>query len=214
MPPKEWLLTMGVDARVFLIDTGFESQPDVEPYEYRSFTGDKSDPSRHGSLMARLIACRDERQLGWAPLCRLYIAKAIGGARCRHILEAMEWAIEGGAQVVSMSFAYDVEYPPIAKAIEKLHEMNAICLAAKAAGLRYPHGHAHVVPVCGLDDPGPGLKTTNRAARRPGDGPGTEWRGPSVSTAIMAGVAACAKAYDPSITAEAFRRRLGSNYAK
>lgn len=205
MIPFEWFHTLGAGAKVLVLDTGCDD-PHVEAEHFTPAS--RRDPMRHGSMVCRSIASRDPATFGMAPFCTLRVAGTI--TNYKGLEAALEWGLEWKADVVTMSLGWAPHTDGIFEKLRLLDEQGAICLAAHSPFLKYPHSLPYVLAVGSIDDPAyKGLRTLAVTHRTKQDGPGKPWRGTSVATAMMAGVAACAKSYDPEIRREGFLTQVG-----
>jgi hypothetical protein len=205
--------TLGDGVKVFVLDAGLIATPFVSPAEVKTFTAtDTTDLRGHGTRMAEIIASRDPGDLGIAPECDLYIAKVVEvGQGTSPIVRALRWAKNAGAQVVSMSFAYRTPDPDVDQALAELDAAGCICLAAYNAALPYPAACEHVVS-CGTleSDADADALTVGEVTKRTPAGPLRPYRGSSISTAVLAGIAACAKSFQPSLTRSQFLAALAA----
>lgn len=207
--PVEWMATMGNGVRTVVIDTGFDpATPWVFPHEVRSFLldGQLGDPTDHGSQVASIIAGHSPTHMGMAPACDLYIARAVDSNRHWDPLrDAMQWALQLKAQVVNMSFAFEETDREFFDLIWQLAKTGCIIVAAHAPSRPWPHRHPAVISVA-ADDlvehaaiAAPGMTSPPLKMRS-----GKLFRGSSVASAIVAGIAACAKAADHTLTRQQF----------
>lgn len=199
--------TLGRGARVLILDTGFDpATPWVFPAEVRSFG--YPGPPRHGSAIASIIACQSPACLGIAPACELFIASVVSSRRWDHHLAALRWAFDLRPHVINMSFAFSgVLEPAFAMGLGDLERTGTIMCAAYHPHLPQPHTHPAVVPVSGAS-PGGRLRTGRDECTLHPCHAGTPFRGVSAATAVASGIAACAKAYDPSLTKDSWLARL------
>ncbi len=110
--PKEARAALGSDVRVGLLDTGLDrSHPDlarVASDHCRDFTGDgPEDWQGHGSHCAGILAGRGSTEGGGvAPRAELFMGKVFdssGNASLAAILGGLDWLVESGVQVLSLS---------------------------------------------------------------------------------------------------------------
>ena len=208
--PSNWMDTMGVGAKVMVIDTGFNPDPNVVAVATRTFIGGGTGDiaGMHGTMMARIVAGRDPTDAGFAPRCTLWLAKAVGlTPGLSGIQSALQWALDEAVDVVSMSFVYSGDFPKIHALLTKLDARGSILLAAHNLDKKYPHSYPEVISVAQSGLKGQGnIRTLGEFPRARGK----TIRGSSVSTAVMAGIAACAKSYDPKITRASFESALSA----
>jgi subtilisin family serine protease len=116
----------GDGVKVAVLDTGIDtSHPAFSGVELvrRNFTGESDDDTHgHGTHCAGTIFGREVRgkRIGVAPGVRsALIGKVLGrdGGGSDVILEAIEWALQNGAQVMSMSLRID--FPGLVADLER-----------------------------------------------------------------------------------------------
>lgn len=128
--PEQWRQTQGQGVRVALLDTGLEhTHPDLRGAvdELRDFTGSPSgalDRVGHGTHTAGIVGARrnDRGVVGVAPECRLLIGKVLGddGSGADDAVAAgIDWAVQAGADVISMSLGSPTPSAAIAAAVAR-----------------------------------------------------------------------------------------------
>lgn len=216
--PQDWMMTMGQGAKVMILDSGFINAQDyLVVTEARNFSKNKMNwDARHGDVIAHLIGSRDPLCLGIAPRCELYIAKVWDGecmADWSGYEKALDWAIFENVDVVNMSFAaFDIS-AKMKEQLEMLDGWGTILVAAHA-GPRWPAVCPHVVPVGPMrHDLPPGVLRVSRPFQNGEWGHLEPITAASYATAIVSGVAACAKSFNPGITRPSFVDRATDNPA-
>lgn len=127
--------TRGEGARIAVIDTGVDpSHPDIDldawaefDAEGRRVDGDPHDPNGHGTGMSGIATGGDASgtRIGVAPDADLLVARQDPDGVLASSIAGLEWAVENGADAVSMSF----EFGPLAhEAIEPFS--NAVAAGA------------------------------------------------------------------------------------
>lgn len=211
--PKEWTDTLGVGAKVFVLDSGFRKPSPFVVKEARNFsTLNMQSLSEHGHHMCEIIAGQDPLNIGHAPYCDLYVAKVWDAkpAVWDRYEAALDWAIHEKADVVSMSFAMLNISQGMLDRFKILEQQGAICCAAYS-GFGWPHGCPEVI-ACGRigRNQGKGDVNVGDIIIPSPQGRFTARSGTSVATACVAGIAACAKAFEPSMTRLAFLVHLAT----
>jgi len=151
-----WRHTKGEGIKVAVLDTGIAlSHPDLRDAitEAEDFTGSRSGPSDtlgHGTAVAGIIAARENTSgvIGVAPKSKLLVAKVLddnGSGSLPALISAIEWAVEKGADIISMSLGTIDE-------VQGLH--RHIKEASKKAKL-----------ICAAGNEGPDLGTVNHPAK-------------------------------------------------
>ena len=106
----------------------------------RNFTGGEPDDywdaklDGHGTHVAGTIGARKDAGpiIGFAPECQLIIGKCLnnGSGSSRGIADAINWSVDQGADVISMSLGASQPSPEIAGAIEKAVTAGVFVIAA------------------------------------------------------------------------------------
>nr|WP_212839579.1 type VII secretion-associated serine protease mycosin [Catellatospora sp. IY07-71] len=228
-------ITTGSGVTVAVIDSGVDgTHPDLQgsvlPGVDLSSEGPGDghrDASGHGTSMAGLIAAHGKVR-GIAPDAKIlpvraFTTEGFGGVTRESIL----WAVEHGADVISISAGGDSADPGVRRAIDEALKRDVVVVAA--AGNRpadqqviYPAAFPGVVAVGAVNKDGvqSSLSVTGPAVvvAAPGDditstGLKHRWSngsGTSGATAIVAGAAALIRAQFPDLSAVEVVRRLTS----
>ena len=196
--------TLGRGVRVVMLDSAYRPTPHVYPKEIRRFI--KGGESWHASKVAQIIASMDPSQIGIAPASELYVGEVAGNltAGWGSMCDALDWAISLRADVVTMSFACTESQQKADARLEALDASGCLCLASYNSLLHWPHRLSSVISV-GLESHQVTCDVRSRGESNVTvDGQREVFRGTSAACALMAGMAACAKAKDPSINRQAF----------
>lgn len=131
----------GIGTKVAVLDTG-GSEHDLlpDPIEARSFISGENwkDGNGHGTHCAGTILGRRNSSgplIGVAPAASLLVGKVLsnsGSGSSQAITDGIYWAIEKGADVISMSLGSGSPYAPMQKAIAAAWEAG--CIVVSAAG--------------------------------------------------------------------------------
>jgi len=129
---KLWDHTLGDGIRIAILDTGITpNHPDlqhaIKESRCRDFTGSvygARDIRGHGTHCAGLIAGRhtSNRKIGLAPASELIVAKVLPDRRPAQetdFLSAVDWCLEQGADVFSMSLGNQTETPVLREAVDR-----------------------------------------------------------------------------------------------
>jgi subtilisin family serine protease len=151
----------GKDVKIAILDTGFDfTHPDFagRVIHRKSFVGRQAkDREGHGTFCAG-IAGGDRKgksggRYGVAPGSRLYVGKILddaGEGSDGQALAGIEWALEKGCQVISMSFGAAVEagtaYSAIFEDVAKTAMANN-CLLIAATGNESDRAEGVIAPV-------------------------------------------------------------------
>lgn len=216
--PDVWTQTMGDGVKVAVLDTGIDlDHPDLADaiVEVKDFTGEGvEDGNGHGTHCAGIIGARlnDTGFVGVAPRCQLLIAKVLtnqGGGAFHWIANGVLWAVEQGADIISMSLggAYSSNrlYQAVHVALAK--GVKVLCAAGNEGSLfqnsiGYPGRYGGVITVASHDENGNRSGFSSRGGEidvmAPGshiwstyrDGGYAELSGTSMATPFVAGLAA------------------------
>ncbi len=129
----------GADVKVAILDTGIDyNHPDLDDnfdtallgYDFVNDDADPKDDNGHGTHCAGIVAAEDNEEgvVGVAPGADLYAVKVLDSGGSGYVSDAVagiQWSIENGTQVISMSFGGGFYS----------ESMEAACDAADAAGI-------------------------------------------------------------------------------
>jgi subtilisin family serine protease len=133
--PKLWKTTKGENITVAVLDTGVHAEHPalrgrvkdfvvIDPLGRRIVAKPAFDCDRHGTHVCGTIAGGKTSQkvsIGVAPEAKLLVgAVLIGECTIRTLLEGISWAIEKGANIISMSLGFKYYEPLFAKVFENL----------------------------------------------------------------------------------------------
>jgi subtilisin family serine protease len=168
--PEVWVQTMGEDVKIAVLDTGIDlNHPDLASaiIESADFTGDGvEDLNGHGTHCAGIIAARKNNIgfIGVAPKSELIIGKVLsnqGRGSYEWIVKGINWAVEKGAEIISMSLggsaSNNSQYKAINMALAK--GKFIICAAGNEGSLYqnsigYPGRYGGVITVASHDQNG------------------------------------------------------------
>jgi subtilisin family serine protease len=139
--PDHWKQTAGQGIRVAVLDTGIDAtHPDLASAidGTRDFTNSPigtNDAQGHGTHTAGIIAARKNNLgvVGVAPECRLLIGKVLGddgSGLGSWVAAGIDWAIEQGADVISLSLGSPSPDPTILAAIQRAAAKGKFIIAA------------------------------------------------------------------------------------
>ncbi|VTR93195.1 peptidase s8 : Subtilase family protein OS=Lyngbya aestuarii BL J GN=M595_2213 PE=3 SV=1: Peptidase_S8 [Gemmata massiliana] len=136
-----WKQTKGKGATVAVLDTGYDhSHRDLKNQVTASkdFTGSRSgdsDVNGHGTHCAGIIAAEENGVgvIGVAPQAKVLAGKVLGdngSGLSTWIAAGIDWAVENGADVISMSLGSDAPDSRIEAAVKRALAKNVIVIAA------------------------------------------------------------------------------------
>lgn len=133
-----WSRTKGENVVVAVVDTGIDyKHPELKDRVIggKDFTGsnDFMDDNGHGTHVAGIIAASGRKISGVAPNTNLLAVKALdkdGGGRDQDVADGIAWAVENGAEVISMSFGSADPSPVVRQALRFAYKKGAVLIAA------------------------------------------------------------------------------------
>ncbi len=133
-----WDRTKGENVVVAVIDTGIDYRhPELKDRVMggKDFTGSKDfiDDNGHGTHVAGIIAASGQKISGVAPKANLLAVKVLdkdGGGRDEDVADGIAWAVENGAEIISMSFGSADPSPAVRQAVRFAYKKGAVLIAA------------------------------------------------------------------------------------
>lgn len=216
--PDVWRLTQGEGVKVAILDTGID--PDHQDLadaiiDTKDFSGDGiEDANGHGTHCAGVVGARLNGVgfVGVAPKTELLIGKVLGNngsGQYSWISEGIYWAVESGANIISMSLGGPMSDPELYRSIQYAHFNGAhvICAAGNEGSLGqntigYPGKYGGVITVASHDRNGNPSGFSSRGGEVDVMAPGSniwstyknggyaELSGTSMATPFAAGLAA------------------------
>jgi subtilisin len=139
-----WSDFRGQGERIAILDTGYTAHTDLPtPVAQRSFISGESvtDGNAHGNHCAGTALGRNG--IGVAPAAELIVGKVLsnrGSGSSTGIAAGIEWAIDQGATIISMSLGGGSAHEPTRRAIQRANDVGIlVCASAGNAGQRLPN---------------------------------------------------------------------------
>ena len=137
--PKSWQVTKGVGVKIAILDTGVAPNHDhlrdsfLEVVDFTGISSNASDGMGHGTFLAGRIAGKDDQTVveALAPSAKLMIGKVLddnGFGSAQWIVEGLKWAIQSGADIISMGFSGFVTCAPIETLLKKANDKGILTL--------------------------------------------------------------------------------------
>lgn len=164
----------GKGAKVALIDTGIDyHHTDLDGnyaggYDFVNDDDDPMDDDGHGTHCAGIIAAEDDDEgvVGVAPEASLYAVKVLdstGSGYLSDVVAGIDWAIENGMDIISLSMGTDEDYQTMRDACELASAAGIIVVAAAGNDYRrvrnrewdtvdYPAQYDSVIAVGAIDE--------------------------------------------------------------
>ncbi|MBU7001138.1 MAG: S8 family peptidase [Theionarchaea archaeon] len=237
-----WSTSTGSGVKVAIVDTGIDmDHPDLEANIKGGFnaiapSGKYKDPNNfdddhgHGSHCAGIVAAVDNEigVIGVAPEAWLYGVKVLDGSGSGYdsdIIEGIQWCVDNGIQVLSMSFGGYEDDQTFHDAIDAAWDAGLLLVAAAGnEGYEepdlYPAGYSTAMAISAMDSddsiiwwsnsgseielaaPGVGIYSTYKR------GGYTTMSGTSMACPHVSGVAALVWAVHPGYTNSQVRQTL------
>ncbi|MDX6550654.1 MAG: thermitase, partial [Gaiellales bacterium] len=166
--PRAWDTTTGSSATIVaVVDTGVDfGQPDlqgafVSGYDTVNHDSDPTDDDGHGTYTAGIVGARSNNGIGvagycWA--CSIMPMKGLGTAGSGTLSDAanaVTWAADHGARVISMSWGTTSDSSTLSSAMAYAHSKGAVLVAAAGnygtTAKVYPAAYPSVIGVAGTD---------------------------------------------------------------
>jgi subtilisin family serine protease len=158
----------GKGVKVAIVDSGIAPHPSLAVFGGKNFIDGESegawqDLDGHGTHCAGVVAALDAvaSVWGYAPKVELYALRVFGGVDgggyASDIGDAIEWAIQAGCDVISMSLGSATASSYIRSKIEKATDAGTLCVAAtgnEAGDVSYPAKFRNVVGVAAVGKAG------------------------------------------------------------
>lgn len=166
--PSLWRQTKGEGIKVAVLDTGIAlGHPDLRDAiaEAKDFTNSRSGPADvqgHGTHVAGTIAARENSSgvIGAAPKCKLLVGKVLGdngSGTAQSVSKGIYFAINNGADIISMSLGSSVSSPLIHRAVKDAVAHGVFVIAAAGNEgptmntVGYPGGYKETIAVGAID---------------------------------------------------------------
>jgi subtilisin family serine protease len=228
--PQAWQLTHGnPSVIVAVVDTGAAADHPalagrvLPGYDFVNNDADAGDDNGHGTALAGIVAST-------CPACRILPVKVLGANMTGDwgtIAAGVTWAADHGAQVINLSIGAPRAPDSLGAAIADALAKGVIVVAAAGNDGHnetfYPAMYPGVVSVAGIDENSARYQWSNfgswvtvaapgcTTAASLGGGYEANFCGTSTAAPFVAGVAGLARALDPSLTPDQFRRVVAAS---
>lgn len=164
LPPQAELCE-GAGVSVAVVDSGIAPHPALyvrDGYNTVDAIGDKSawnqDDSGHGTHCAGLIAAHDPAQgyFGLAPGVELYSVRVFPGGHVSDLIEALDWCVVNGIDIVNMSLSSRRYSAALDQAVQRAFAHGVTVVAAagnQGSEVAYPARLSHTVGVAAYGHP-------------------------------------------------------------
>ncbi|MGV9103148.1 MAG: S8 family serine peptidase [Candidatus Thorarchaeota archaeon] len=156
----------GAGVNVAILDTGIDyTHPDLDDvyaggYDFVDDDSDPKDGNGHGTHCAGIVAAEDndEGVIGVAPMTSLYAVRVLddqGSGYTSDIIAGIDWAVDNGMNVISMSLGggdYDSSFND---AINRAYSADVVVVAASGndgeGTVSYPAAYTNAIAVGAID---------------------------------------------------------------
>lgn len=184
----------GTGVKVAIIDTGIDyTHTDLDGnykggIDFVNNDANPMDDNGHGTHVAGIVAAEDNDfgVIGVAPEAYLYGVKVLGSSGSGYlsdVVAGIEWSVQNGMQVISMSLGTDSDYLSLKNAVDNAYQGGVVVVAAagndgNVAGtgdnVDYPARYDSVIAIAATD-------SSNTRASWSSTGPAVELSAPGVS---------------------------------
>lgn len=164
---KQWKYSEGENVTVAVIDTGCDlTHEDIKDnlIDGINIIDKKSEPqddNGHGTHVSATIAAINNGigMVGVAPKAKIMPIKALdgqGSGSNKNVAEGIVWAVDHGADIVTMSLGSEYPSIHIEKAINYARDKNVVmfCAAGNSgieSGIQYPAKYPHTISIGAID---------------------------------------------------------------
>ena len=132
----------GTGVKVAIIDTGIDyTHPDLDAnykeggLDYVNGDSNPMDDNGHGTHCAGIVAAEDNEEgvVGVAPEAHLYAVKVLdsgGSGYLSDVIAGIQWSMDNGMQVISMSLGTDTDYQSLHDACDEAYAAGIVVVAA------------------------------------------------------------------------------------
>ena len=160
--PQVWAQSTGEGVKVAILDTGVGPHDDLTVYggwNFVSNNDDIRDDEGHGTMMAGIIAAasNDIDVVGVAPNAQIYSVKILnnkGSGTVSQAVSGVQWAIDNGMQIISMSWTLNDKNYALRNALQVAYSRGILLVAASGndgTSVESPAFYTEVIAVSAID---------------------------------------------------------------
>ena len=162
--PQVWAQSTGEGVKVAILDTGVGPHDDLTVYggwNFVSNNDDIRDDEGHGTMMAGIIAAasNDIDVVGVAPNAQIYSVKILnnkGSGTVSQAVSGVQWAIDNGMQIISMSWTLNDKNYALRNALQVAYSRGILLVAASGntgnVEVGCPASYGEVIAVAATKD--------------------------------------------------------------
>lgn len=165
---KSWKSSQGEGVTIAVIDTGCDINHDdikenlIGGYNFLEPKKDPIDDNGHGTHVAGTISASNNEigMVGVAPKAKIMPIKALDGngrGDNKSVTDAILWAVDNGADIITMSLGSEYPFPQMEQAIKYARSKNVVifCAAGNSgieSGIQYPAKYTDTVSVGAVNE--------------------------------------------------------------
>lgn len=165
---KSWKSSQGEGVTIAVIDTGCDINHNdikenlVDGYNFLEPKKDPIDDNGHGTHVSGTISASNNNigMVGVAPKAKIMPIKALDGngrGDNKNVTEAILWAVDNGADLITMSLGSEYPFPQMEQAIEYARNKNVVifCAAGNSgieSGIQYPAKYTDTVSIGAINE--------------------------------------------------------------
>jgi subtilisin family serine protease len=163
-----WKITRGVGIKIAILDSGVDLNHDdlkcnlLSGINFININNPPQDDNGHGTAMAGIIAANDTNYgiVGVAPECKIIPIKVLdakGNGSFDNVAKGLRWAVDNGADIISLSAGCPMPLQQVRKALQYAHSKNIpVFAAAGNAGftkeMYYPSAYPESIGIGSIDE--------------------------------------------------------------
>lgn len=165
---KSWKSSQGEGVKIAVIDTGCDLNHEdikeniIDGFNVLSPNSEPLDDNGHGTHVAGTISASNNSlgMVGVAPRAKIMPVKALDGSGRgdnKNVTQAILWAVDNGADIITMSLGSEYPCPQMEQAIKYAKNKHVIifCAAGNSgidSGIQYPAKYADTVSIGAVNE--------------------------------------------------------------
>ncbi len=165
---KSWRSSQGEGVKIAVIDTGCDLNHDdikdnlIQGFNFVDKNKDPIDDNSHGTHVAGTISASNNEigMVGIAPRAKIMPIKALDGSGRgdnKSVTDAILWAVDNGADIITMSLGSEYPHSPMEQAISYARSKSVVvfCAAGNSgieSGIQYPAKYKDTVSIGAINE--------------------------------------------------------------